>query len=243
MAKTSLTAEIEENAEVVTSKDIVASAEELAIPRPTGAGITGDIDSEDIKFPLVQIVSGMGKLSDIDGLNKGDLVLDGEYKLEQPADITVVRLAKLYEENLPWGVDEIPRLVNTKAEVLDLGGTLGWTTGDDGERVAPTWKPMADALIAVSQDGDDPSFFPFEHDGKNYAFARWKLRNTAYFSAATDLISAAATYYRKGLATGSFKLTTEKRAFKTGNTTFVPIVKKGEANSPEFQEWLSDFTS
>lgn len=247
MAKTSLTSEIEnaENvAETISTNDIVATNDELvATSTASAAGISGDIDSEDIKFPLVQIVSGMGKLSDVDGLNKGDLVLDGEYKLSQPASITVIRLAKMYEENLPWGTDEIPRLVNSKAEVLELGGTLGWESGTGGERIPPTWKPMADALICIACDDEKSTYFPFEHGDKKYAFARWKLRNTAYFSAATDIISAAGTYYRAGLTTGTFELTTEKRAFKTGNTTYVPMIKKGETNAPEFKEWLSEFSA
>jgi hypothetical protein len=247
MAKTSLTSEIENAeavAETISTNDIVATNDELvATSTASAAGISGDIDSEDIKFPLVQIVSGMGKLSDVEGLAKGDLVLDGEYKLTQPASITVIRLAKLYEENLPWGTDEIPRLVNSKAEVLELGGTLGWASGPGGERVAPTWKPMADALICIGCDDEKSTYFPFEHGDKKFAFARWKLRNTAYFSAATDIISAAGTYYRAGLTTGTFELTTEKRAFKTGNTTYVPMLKKGATNTPEFKEWLSEFSA
>lgn len=247
MAKTSLTSEIENAeavAETISTNDIVATNDELvATSTASAAGISGDIDSEDIKFPLVQIVSGMGKLSDVEGLSKGDLVLDGEYKLNQPASITVIRLAKMYEENLPWGTDEIPRLVNSKAEVLELGGTLGWESGTGGERIPPTWKPMADALICIACDDEKSTYFPFEHGDKKYAFARWKLRNTAYFSAATDIISAAGTYYRAGLTTGTFELTTEKRAFKTGNTTYVPMIKKGETNTPEFKEWLSEFSA
>ena len=96
MAKTSLTSEIEnaENvAETISTTDIVATADELAATSTaSAAGISGDIDSEDIKFPLVQIVSGMGKLSDVDGLNKGDLVLDGEYKVIQPATVSYTHL-------------------------------------------------------------------------------------------------------------------------------------------------------
>lgn len=236
MTKTSLSEETE-NSNVNT--DIVRSSDDLVAVAPMGAGIHGEIDQDDIKFPLLQIVSGMGKLSEVEDFKKGDLVLDGEHKLEQPCEITVVKLAKLFEENLPWGADEIPRTVSTKEEVYSLGGTLGWQS-EGGERIPPTWKPMADCLICVK--GDDNNYFPFDFSKKEkFAFARWKLRNTSYFAAATDIISAAGTYYRKGLSHGTFMLTTEKRAFKTGNTTYVPTVKKGDRNDEKFVEWLAEF--
>ena len=239
MTKSSLKDEIQDN-NAESNDDIVSSSNDLVAVAPMGAGIHGEIDQDDIKFPLVQIVSGMGKLSDNDDFKKGDLVLDGEFKLEQPAEITVLKLAKLYEENLEWGADEIPRTVGTKEEVYSLGGTLGWHTDEEtGQRTPPTWKPMADCLICIK--GDDNNYFPFEFGDEKFAFARWKLRNTSYFAAATDIISAAGTYYRAGLPTGTFQLSTEKRAFKTGNTTYVPVVKKGERNDEKFVQWLAEF--
>ena len=237
MTKSSLKDAVEASTETETG--IVRSSDDLVTIAPMGAGIHGEIDQDDIKFPLLQIVSGMGKLSEVDDFKKGDLVLDGEYKLEQPCEITVLKLAKLFEENLEWGADEIPRTVSSKEEVYQLGGTLGWQS-EGGQRIAPTWKPMADCLICIK--GTDDNYFPFDYSkNEKFAFARWKLRNTSYFAAATDIISAAGTYYRQGLSTGTFQLTTEKRAFKTGNTTFVPAVKKGDKNSPKFIEWLAEF--
>ena len=200
-------------------------------------GLVGDFDQGDISFPRFQIAQGVGPLSDT--YNKGDIVLDGEVVIGgpdmEPLDVSVVRFAKMFEEDLPFGGEEVPRIVTTKAQVLGLGGVLEWI---DGEK--PSWKPVAEALICIKGAADDPNVYPYSHKKDNYAFALWKIKGVAYRRAAVPIITAAGTYYRDGLRQGSFSVTTKKEVF-SGNTVFCPVVTRGERHDAKFVEWLGDF--
>jgi len=201
----------------------------------TGTGVIGDLETSDISFPRLQIVQGMGNLSE--NFKKGEIVLDGESLISegsQPVEFTVCRIGKLFEENVDWDSGEIPRIVS-KAHAIEIGGSFEW--GGDGTK--PDWLPIADALICIK--GDDPEVFPFEYEDGNYAFALWRIKGTAYKRAAVPIFTAARMYYRDGLKTGSFNLTTEKATFG-GKSVHVPKVRRGGSNSPEFAEWLADFS-
>ena len=165
------------------------------------------------------------------------IVLDGENLISdgsKEVEFTVCRIGKLFEENVDWDSGEIPRIVS-KADAIEIGGSFEW--GNGGQK--PDWLPIADALICIK--GDDPEVFPFEYDGGNYAFALWRIKGTAYKRAAVPIFTASAMYYRDGLKTGSFVLTTEKATFG-GKSVHVPKVKRGHRNTPEFAEWLTDFS-
>lgn len=207
------------------------------IPR-SSAELVGDFDASDISFPRLQVAQGVGPLSDTH--NKGDIVLDGDAVIGGPkmdqVDFTVLRIAKMYEENVPFGGDEVPRLVESKEQVLALGGNTDW--GLNGEQ--PSWKPVADALICIKGD-DDVNVYPYEFGGDNYAFALWKIKGVAYRRAAVPIFTASTMYYRDGLKNGSFKLITEKQVF-SGNTVFCPKVTRGTRHDEKFVEWLGDFS-
>ena len=235
--KTSLTKE---------TKDTKNSAEEvveaLSVTRASGLvpaqteGLVGDFDQSDISFPRLQIAQGVGPLSDTH--NKGDIVLDGEILIGgpkmDPLEITVVRIAKMFEEDLPFGGEEVPRIVESKDQVIQLGGTTEWINGE-----RPSWKPVAEALVCIKGD-DDGNVWPYSHKKSNYAFALWKIKGVAYRRAAVPIFTAATMYYRDGLRNGSFQLTTEKQVF-SGNTVFCPKVTRGERHDKAFVEWLGDF--
>ena len=183
--------------------DTVQQVSPTAVLSPAvGGGITGDLDASDISFPRLQIVQGMGNLSE--HFKKGEIVLDGESCIHSegsdPVEFTVVRIGKLFEENIDWDAGEIPRILS-KADAVAAGGSFEW--GQNGEQ--PDWKPIADALICIK--GDDEEVFPFEYGGSNYAFALWRIKGTAYKRAAVPIFTAARMYYREGLNTGTFQLT------------------------------------
>lgn len=235
--------------EELNESDIVTGAPS-ALSTVSGAGVVGEIDRADVRFPKLQIVQGVGPLSEREEFRKGDIILDGEIKIggtSEPVEFTVLQIGKQFEEVVPYDGDEIPRVVNTKEEVLQLGGT---TEGEriDGKWVSPTWRAIADALICikcpdiVDKESANVSF-PFEapSDKKNrYAFARWVIKGVAYKSAAVEIFSAASMYYREGLKKGSFKVHTEKRTFGP-NAVMVPVIRKGDRNTEEFSSWLSEF--
>lgn len=233
--KTTLTEKTEKapSEDVVDSLSVTASS---GLVPATQEGLVGDFDQGDISFPRLQIAQGVGPLSDTH--KKGDIVLDGEVVIGgpemDPLDVTVVRIAKMFEEDLPFGGEEVPRIVPTKAEVLALGGVLEWINGEK-----PSWKPVAEALVCI-KGNDDVNVFPYSHKKDNYAFALWKIKGVAYRRAAVPIFTAATMYYRDGLRNGSFNVTTEKQVF-SGNTVFCPKVTRGERHDAKFVEWLGDF--
>tara|TARA_Y100001938_G_scaffold151214_1_gene247642 strand:+ start:678 stop:1421 length:744 start_codon:yes stop_codon:yes gene_type:complete len=243
--KTSLKEETTKE-EIVSAagEDIVVGTTPYAMVPQTQAGVSGDFDLTDITFPKLQLVHGIGPLSD--EFAKGGIVLDGETLIsdgDQEVDITVVKIAKMFEENIPFETGEIPRIVATKAELLELGGDTEYGPRDPktGKSEPPSWKPIADALICIKDPtGEDDTNFPYEYEGDNYAFAMWRIKNSAYRRAAVPIFTAATMYYRQGLRTGSFKLTTEKAKFGQ-NTVVVPKLVKGTRHSEDFVAWLGEF--
>ena len=151
-----------------------------------------------------------------------------------PLEITVVRIAKMFEEDLPFGGEEVPRIVTTRNQVLELGGTTEWINNEK-----PSWKPVAEALVCIKGD-DDTNVWPYSYKKDNFAFALWKIKGVAYRRAAVPIFTAATMYYRDGLRNGSFNLTTEKQVF-SGNTVFCPKVTRGERHDKGFIAWLADF--
>lgn len=235
MAKQSLSETAsKESTEVEASGDIIEGSPTGSLAIAPGGGITGDLDASDISFPRLQITQGVGALSE--NFKKGSIILDGETEISdgsQPVEFTVCRIGKMFEENVDWDSGEIPRIV-TKAEALEIGGSFEW--GSDGQK--PDWLPIADALICIK--GEDPDVYTFENDGSNYAFALWRIKGTAYKRAAVPIFTAAKMYYRDGISTGSFLLTTEK--IRAGsNTVHGPKLKRGSKHDPKFTEWLKDF--
>ena len=236
--------------EEIGHNDLVTGAPTASLSTVSGAGVVGEVDGTDVRFPRFQIVQGVGPLSEKKEFSKGDLVLDGECQLsynDQPISITVCQIGKQYEENIPYDSDDIPRIVNTKAEVLQLNGTTEGSK-EGGKWVPPSWRAIADALICIEAPKDMPEEiaevnFPFEapsEPGKKFAFARWVIKGVAYKSAAVEIFSAASMYYRDGLKKGTFILNTQKRMFGP-NSVYVPTIRKGTRNSPEFSSWLSEF--
>ena len=245
MSKTALSEE-KKKEEIVSAAgdDIVVGGSPYSMVPQTTAGVSGDFDLTDITFPKLQLVHGIGPLSD--EFTKGGIVLDGETLIsdgDDEVELTVVKIAKMFEENIPFETGEIPRIVATKEELLALGGDTEYGHRDPktGKSDPPSWKPMADALLCIKDStGKDATNFPYEFERGNYAFAMWRIKNSAYRRAAVPIFTAATMYYRQGLRTGSFALTTEKATFGQ-NTVVVPKLVKGERHSPEFVAWLGEF--
>ena len=238
MAKATLSEKVSETtSDAEAAGDIIEGSPTASLAIQPGAGLVGDFDASDISFPRLQIAQGVGALSET--YKKGTIVLDGETEIsdgEKEVEFTVCRIGKMFEENIEWDSGEIPRIMSTKAEVLeaDPEATFVWQDGTPA-----SWKAIADALVCIK--GDNPDDFPFEHDGNNYAFALWRIKGTAYKHAAVPIFTAAKMYYREGINTGSFRLTTEK--VKAGNNfVHAPKLRKGTKHDPKFVEWLKDFS-
>jgi len=237
MAKSSISESKTETTVLAEASGEIVEGSPTSLLTPTvNDTITGDLDASDISFPRLQIVQGMGNLSE--NFKKGEIVLDGESSIysdgSDPVEFTVVRIGKMFEENINWDDGEIPRIL-TKAQAVEAGGSFEW--GANGEQ--PDWKPIADALVCIK--GEDPEVFPFDHESGNYAFALWRIKGTAYKRAAVPIFTAARMYYRDGLQKGTFLLSTDKAVFG-GKTVHVPKIRRGNRNTDEFTEWLQDFS-
>ena len=245
MSKTALSEE-KKKEEIVSAAgdDIVVGGSPYSMVPQVTAGVSGDFDLTDINFPKLQLVHGIGPLSD--EFSKGGIVLDGETLIsdgDDEVELTVVKIAKMFEENIPFETGEIPRIVATKEELLAMGGDTEYGPRDPktNKSEPPSWKPMAEALICIKDPtGKDSTNFPYEFDGDNYAFAMWRIKNSAYRRAAVPIFTAATMYYRQGLRTGSFILTTEKAKFGA-NTVVVPKLVKGSKHAEDFVAWLGEF--
>jgi len=236
MAKTALSESKSETTEVAEATgDIIEGNPNAGALAVSGAGVVGDIDASDIEFPKLAIAQGVGPLSD--NFKKGAIVLDGEHEISDgttPVEFTVLRIGKFFEEKIPFGSGEIPRIV-TPTEQKQIGGTTaGHRDGD--EWIQPDWKPLADALICIK--GEDEDIFPYNFGDDRYAIAMWRIKRTAYERGAKPIFTAAGTYYRSGLKNGSFVLTTNKNIIG-GNAVHGPKVVRGKKHDSKFVDWLT----
>ncbi len=236
MAKATLSESKSEDTEVVEATNEIIEGAPTGALNVAASGVIGDIDASDIEFPKLAIAQGVGPLSE--DFKKGAIVLESQHELSdgtQPVEFTVLRIGKFFEENIPFGSGEIPRIVSP-SEQKKLGGT---TAGyyEDGEYVQPDWKPLADALVCIK--GEDADIFPYNFAKSNYAIAMWRIKRTAYEGGAKPILTAAGTYYKSGLRNGSFILTTQKKMYGK-NAVHGPKVVRGTKHDPKFVEWLSN---
>ena len=227
--KTALSEETKSTDSEITSE----TPENNSLALTGNEDIIGDFDQTDLTFPTMSIAQGVGPLAD--DWDKGDLVIDGEFKIEAPAELTVLKVNKRFVENIPYGSDEIPRTMNTKEEVLAAGGTTSW---DDGP---PSFKAVADCLVCIKGPKKASAVeYPFEFDGTRYLFAMWRIKGARYKHAAKTIVQAAKMYYRGSLREGTFFLTPTKEV-NNGNSYMVAKLVRGEMNDSKFTSWLGEF--
>lgn len=218
----------------------VAQANIIANPN---ADVTGEWERRELKIPDIAIAQKVGGLSE--QFPFCSVILNKEYQLsdgKNPVTLTVLRIDKSYEEIVEYGSDIRPQTASTLAEVHRKGGTIAKSEDAAGNEVSATWRPVAKALLCIHGGDKDigSPHFPYEFNGKPYAFALWTMRSVAFSRAATFIRTAADFAYRAGLTTGTFKLTVKSEKFNQ-NSFAAPVLAFGEKNSPEFRQWLSQF--
>lgn len=225
---------VEPAAEPVTAVATVAPT--AVVPVQSANGVEGEIGRGDINLPRMSLVQSVGPLSEM--FKPGQLVLNKETVLtdgETPVVVTVVRVSKSYLQNLPYEEGgPTPERVSTLAEVKARGGGIEYVDDE-----APSWIPVADALVLLESTTDNPAF-PFEHNGKFYAAAMWNLRKSAYTRAAKAIFTASEFALRnQPLALGKWSLTTSR--VKLGqNFVYVPVLRMTGKNPPEFVTWVNE---
>ena len=165
-------------------------------------GVDGDWGADDVKFPQLKLVQGSGPLSQ--QFDPGTVIYN-EIELFPPASVkegavipslrfvpvsmTKQWREKLSQENVAEGL--MPRIVNTLAEVEELGGTTRWV-GD--QRPDNLWEPSARCIFLIElPEGSEHPGFVLELDGKLFAVAVYYAAGGAYRDSAKIIFNTAMT--------------------------------------------------
>lgn len=233
-------------------KETIVEATSEIVPASTAAivsaksfddcGVEGEITTADLKFPRINLVQKLGDLSN--NFESGSIVFDKSVVLStknEPLNLTVLRLKKQYQEVLPYGSEDHPRVLNTMAEVREVGGTI--TRGEGGTLFAE----MATIQVAVKRPQDCPeeqdALFCEEFNGDQYALGLWTLAKTAYTSAGKTLITKAMNQLKSaGILSGIWSVSVELRK-SDKYQWYVPIFKLTDIHTPEAQSFFRSLLS
>lgn len=203
------------------------------------AGMDGDFSAEDINIPRINVVQKMSKLADEPGWSPGDIAFMNEVKLasvNQPINITVFNVDRWWQQYLPYGSEEEPKIFRTREEVFAAGGSI--TFQDPNE-----YRPLAHITALIEAPAtlgeDELELFPFERDGKHYALARWTVSGTAYGKTAKVVLSTLAMMKAHSPHVVKFAMEV-KKVTKGSNTWFQPQITFGGKHTPEFAEWAAE---
>lgn len=150
-------------------------------------GFEGEFDSSDLKFPQLKIVQGSGPLAA--QFDQGSLVYADQELFPPPSmkegvtnpslRFVPIAVKKQFRESLtPEQVaeGEMPRVVDTLAEVEALGGTTLWLGGQK-----PSWSPSGRCLFLIEKpEGSDHPGFALDLDGKQFAVAVFYAAGSSY---------------------------------------------------------------
>lgn len=175
-----------------------------------GAGLEGDWGSDDLKFPQLKCVQGSGPLAA--QFDVGTVILADQFLLPAASVaegavnpllyFVPLSIKKQWRENLTkeqQAEGEMPRVVNTIAEVEDLGGTTRWMSNQ-----RPSWQPSARCLFLIEcPEGCDHPNFVQELDGRLYAPAVYYAGGGAYNVSAKVIYNTALTSLMMPVLDGS----------------------------------------
>ena len=220
---------------VPESQIVPAQSKAVAVIPSADNGIEGEVSRNDIKLPRINLVQKVGDLSNL--FTPGVFLFNKEVILSNgktPFEVTVLRLRKQYQQDLPYGSEELPQTYDTADEVLANGGSLKW--GDDNY-----FKEIAHVQVVMEKPSDCPpeleGLFPYSFQDKDYGVAIWTLTGSAFTSAGKTLITAAYTLLKAGLHTGKFAVTAEIKK-NAKNSWYAPLFKFAGKHSPEAVEFF-----
>ena len=202
------------------------SSAQLAIP---GKPVEGEFLSEDFVIPKLHLVQAVGPLSE--RFTPGQYVYNKELVISDgaaPVSLTVMRIKKQYQENLPYGGDQLPRVFDTLDDVRKAGGWIDWRNHE-----RPPFSPILHALVLIRSPFEENPLFPYEFNDAAYGLALWTLRGVSFTRAGKNIITASQFALKDGLHTGSWALTSKRE--KVGmNFIHVPVLRHEAKNDSEF---------
>lgn len=187
--------------------------------------IAGDTSPGDIRLPRLQLVHGVGSLSEM--FHPGDVVLGGDNLLVekgQPLDMIVLSAQQYWKEYCGAGKydpNHRPATYLTEEEVIAAGGTTRWENG-----IGPTFNRAMTLTLLIKQPKDVVcGLFGINLKDDVYAPAVWDVDKSAYRRVAPQVLTAAQFALRaRGLLSGLFQLVTKSEKIN-GNNTIVPAFK------------------
>ncbi len=198
----------------------------LAIPAKP---VEGEFLTDDFVIPKLHLVQAVGPLSE--KFTPGQYVYNKELVISDgtsPVNLTVLRIKKQYQENLPYGGDQLPRVFDTLEEVKAAGGWIDWR---DNER--PPYSPILHALVLIRSPFDENPLFPYEFEGAAYGLALWTLRGVSFTRAGKTIITASQFALKEGLHTGPWSLTSKREKIGV-NFIHVPVMRHEPRHLGEF---------
>lgn len=206
--------------------------------------IQGEFSDRDLQIPRFSLVQNVGPLSE--NFTPGHFVYNKGHSLGNgPISITILSLKKYFCEDIPYGSEVFPRIVNSLDEIRKLGGAPSWEKpkGMSKEDAAKRlfFKPVLDihALVGIPKDSEAAGEAFHEFEGQPYVEAVWTVQSTAYTRVARPVITAAQLALKNGLHTRPWEVTAKRE--KLGpNLVWVPKAVLSKPHSPEFIAWVNE---
>jgi hypothetical protein len=201
-----------------------------------GEDAEGEFSSRDIQWPSLSLVTKTSADAETYGI--GTWLVNKETpvgKMTEPLHLIAVKIQKAYQEQLPFGTGQRPRMFRTSAEVHEAGLSLEWGSDARAAEVLGVrfWLPQP-------ADVDAPHVFMLESPEGMGTIVKFFAARTTYGTVGKALIQASQTFLRPdkgGMASKWWEMTATKEA-KNGNTWLLPRIKPGKAASPEMAEFL-----
>lgn len=180
------TGEVEKPQQTPDVSAAIAPRTESAVTAYSGGSYFGgedEMDTEDIKFPYVNLVQPTSKSPLIEH-GVGNYVLAKDTKLGTSFKAIVVGFSKpRYEEKVKWGAPAGKRF-STIEEVDASGGTARWEDSRenrDGNSKKPFFDTQRTVLLLVEKpEGVDDARFGTLVDGKSFAIALFVAKGMGY---------------------------------------------------------------
>jgi hypothetical protein len=208
---------------------------------PETLDFSGDWDSGDLKLPRLELKHGVDtRYQDIvPGRFVYARTNEDYLELTPPFPLTFLRARKGYIQSVEPG--EIPMIAWTKAEVVELGGSL-----ERGRPDAAYWAPFADTLIVIDRAArpDWPGTQLLDINGQKVAAATYRIKGTAFNEVGTVLASWEKFQKMGGnLSARIFDIEWELGASLRKGMTFsyfVPTLRQKRAHAPIEQKQLAE---
>lgn len=212
-------------AETETTEIVPAqTSNALTTTEDTGCGIQGEIGQSDIRLPRINLVQKMSGTAE--NFRFGDILFEKSIKLgdpDHPVNVTVLRLKKQYQQDLPYGSEERPLVFDKAEEVRAAGGSVIRGANNYFSEIAHI------QLAVQAPEGlgeDEMEFFPYQHNGVDYALAMYTVSRSNYSTFAKPIITHGFNTLKDGLFNGKFELHADiKKAPKGSYVVSVPVFK------------------